>query len=318
MNETAHPEAGREDRASRTPLPSRSGMAAVVGRTNVGKSTLVNRLLGEKVSIVSPGVQTTRSVIRGILTEARAQICFLDTPGVHRPRGRLGQSMNSAAYAAVEGTDAAVLVMDRSDPPSPEDLQWMRRLAGMEIPCALVLNKCDLCADASGAYRRSWAQACANRSRQRDRWFAVSAETGQGLPALLDFLAGCMPEGALLFDPELLSDFPRKLFMADVVREKLLRHLYGEIPHAIAVWIERVDEIRDGSWQAVGRIYVQKASQQGIVIGRKGRILQRARRAAERELSAVYDRTVSLELRVKAAANWDRNHWILRQLGYAE
>jgi GTP-binding protein Era len=294
-------------------------MVAVVGRANVGKSTLVNRLLGEKVSIVSPIVQTTRNVIRGVLTEERGQIVLLDTPGVHRAQSNLGRILNQAARSAVEGTDAALLVLDRSERPAEEDEGWMRRLAVAGLPCALALNKCDLARDCTALYQDLWRRVAEEKKATPDaRWFTVSAAGGTGADTLLDALFSKLPPGPALFPPEMLTDFPRMMNMADVIREKFLPHLREELPHAMAVWVERVKEEAGGRWSVEGRVYVQKATQKPIVLGRGGRIIKRVQEEAARELSAMYDREVSLRLHVMVSKGWEKNYWILRQLGHVE
>ncbi len=288
-------------------------MAALVGRANVGKSSLVNRILGEKLSIVSPVAQTTRNLIRGILTEALGQVVFLDTPGIHRAQNDLGRMMNRMSRMSIEGTDVVMPVFDASAAPRQEDLGWMKKLSREETPVVAVLNKVDLGAGHADAYREAWATEAPAKTAE---WFEVSAETGKGVEDLMARLFEMMPEGPLLFPEDMLSDFPRKLAVADVVREKLFHQLHDELPHNIAVWIENLEEA-EGAWEVYGFIYVQKFSQKGIVIGEKGRRLRKVRRQAEAELASMYDVTVKLNLTVKVEKNWDRNFWLLKKFGYA-
>jgi len=295
----------------------RSGIVAVVGRANVGKSSLVNHLLQEKISIVSPVAQTTRNLIRGVLTEERGQVVFLDTPGVHKAVRDLGRLMNKIARASTEGVDVVLLVLDGSEPPRMEDEGWMRRIA--RDPCFTVfaLNKEDLHAKRHADYRALWQSiADETQTQQQPHWIATSAETGTGTAELLDALMARLPLGPLLFPSDVLTDFPRQQIIADVVREKYLRRLTDELPHCLAVWIDEVDE-EDGAWLAHGKIYVQRPSQKGIVIGKKGRLFKWVVREATQELSEIYDRDVRLDLIVTVEKNWDRNFWILRRLGYA-
>lgn len=296
--------------------PRRSGMAAVVGRANVGKSSITNALLGEKLSIVSPVAQTTRSVIRGIITEPRGQLVLVDTPGLHKAPGDLGKVMNRLARSAVEGTDAALLVLDRSLPPFEEDEGWMRRLARAGLPVVIALNKSDLPADRTADLRAAWTRATEGiENAPVPQWLPVSAASGDGLPALLDTLYALLPFGPLLYPEDIVSDYPRRLNIADIVREKLFLSLRDELPHAIAVWVEKFEETPE-EWNARAIIYVNKPSQKGIVIGEKGRMLRKVRRAAESELAMIYERQVNLELWVKIEKNWDRNFWLLKQFGY--
>lgn len=296
----------------------RSGMVAVVGRANVGKSTLVNALLGEKVSIVSPVAQTTRNLIRGVLTEPRGQICFLDTPGVHRAQSDLGRVMNRTARTAIEGVDAILFVVDGSRQPRIEDDGWIRRLRRETAPVLAALNKCDQPEDHAGEYLARWDNTDEGAPPRRDiEWLPISAREGQGLETLLDRLFALMPPGPHLFPDDLLTDFPRRLTIADVIREKLFAGLDEEMPHQVAVWVEGLVETDDG-WDVSAVIYVQRPGQKGIVIGHKGRLLRRVRRAAEAELAEMYERPVRLNLWVKVEKNWARNFWLLKKFGYVE
>jgi GTPase len=307
------------DSAPQPPAPSmgRAGLVAVIGRSNVGKSSLLNALLEEKVSIVSPVPQTTRTLVRGILTEPRGQVAFIDTPGVHKAGGNLSLMMNRIARASIEGVDVALLVLDASSSPYQEDEGWMARLARSDVPCLAVFNKSDLSPSRAEDYRALWARVAADRgSTQTPRWLATSALTGAGLPELLSALFEAMPVGPHLFPDDVLTDYPRKLNMADIVREKLFADLRDELPHAIAVCVEDIRESPQG-WNADVDIYVNRDSQKGIVIGHKGRQLRKVRRAAELELTQMYSLPVTLHFRVKVENHWDRNFWLLKKFGYA-
>jgi GTP-binding protein Era len=298
------------------PSPRHAGMVALVGRANVGKSSLTNVMLGEKLSIVSPVAQTTRSIIRGIITEPRGQLVLVDTPGLHKAPGELGKVMNRMARSSVEGVDAVLLVVEVSRAPQEEDEGWMRRLVREEVPVIIALNKVDLGKTHEHAYRDLWAKVAAEAgSNATPRWHEVSAETGIGIPELLGDLFSRLPEGPLLYPEDLLSDYPRKLNMADVIREKLFRELRQELPHAIAVWVENLDDTKP-EWTARVIIYVNKYSQKGIVIGEKGRVLRRVRRSSEAELASIYEHPIALDLWVKVEKDWSRNFWLLKKFGY--
>ena len=340
------------DAKAGAPAPH-AGVVAVVGRTNAGKSTLVNRLVGEKVSIVSPVVQTTRTTVRGVLTEARGQLVLLDTPGLHKSRTVLGTAMNKAARASAGGADAVLLVCDASRPPELEDEGWMQRLARSPVPVAIFLNKADEACRES-AFREAWDRAVAHaearaaesaaapasnaappanpgkpwkRQRReagelrpivRPRWLSGSAKTGEGVDALLDELFGLLPAGPLLFDGDTLTDHPEKLAVADVIREKLFGLFRDELPHLIGVSVERVERRGDGSVAVSGTVYVRKANQKGIVLGEKGRTLRTAKRRAEAELRDYFGApAVDCELWVRVEPDWDENFFLLRKLGYA-
>ncbi len=297
--------------------PGRAGITAIVGRTNVGKSTLVNRLLGEKVSIVSDTVQTTRNVIRAILTEERGQIVFLDTPGVHKAQGELGKNLNKAARSAVQGVDAILLVLDASIKPELEDDGWFRRITREEVPVVIALNKSDRSPDRSAEYRALWQEIRTEKESDKEPvWISVSALKGDGMADLLSALFENLPEGEWLFPDDILTDYPRKLNIADVIREKLFHRLHEELPHAVAVWVEEIEEL-ENKWVVDVSVYVERHSQKGIVIGDKGRLLKWVKQQAEKELYEMYGVRFQLKLWVKVEKNWRKNFWILKKLGYA-
>lgn len=298
------------------PELSHVGMVALVGRANVGKSSLANAILGEKLSIVSPVAQTTRNIIRGILTDERGQLVLVDTPGLHKAPGELGRVMNRLARSSVEGVDIILLIVDSAAPVRDEDEGWMLRLARQELPVIIVLNKMDLGKSHESAYRERWQKvATETTSAVVPEWFDVSATTGDGVKQLVDNLIVRLPPGPALFPADMLSDFPRRLTIADVIREKLFGELRAELPHAVAVWVEKLDETPD-AWHANVMIYVNKHSQKGIVIGEKGRLLRKIRRSSERELQSMYDVPVQLDLWVKVEKDWSKNFWLLKKFGY--
>jgi GTP-binding protein Era len=293
------------------------GMVAIVGRTNTGKSTLLNRIVGEKVSIVSPVVQTTRNLIRAILTEERGQLVFLDTPGLHRATHDLGRIMNRTARAATEGVDVCLLVLDSAVPPRDEDESWIRRLVKDGCTCLAALNKSDLGGPHAAAYRELHRQIADSKDIHGTwEWVEISAQNGAGVDHLVEKLFHAMPSGPLLFPPDILTDFPRKLAISDMIRERLFEQLRQELPHAVAVNIAQIDEKPDGQWDIYADIYVDRPSQKGIVIGNKGRNLKRVRKLAEKDVEAAYEHPVTLNLWVKIEKNWAKNFWILRELGY--
>lgn len=295
----------------------KSGIAAVVGRANVGKSTLMNRIVEDKVSIVSPVAQTTRNLIRAILSDERGQLVVLDTPGVHRAEHDLGKIMNRSARKAIEGADVVLLLLDRSNVPRDEDVGWMRRLGAAGIPWVVAFNKCDLPADHSEEYREQWRTIDAEDGVTVGpvEWRMTSASGGDGVAELVDCLFSRLPVGPPLFSEDLLTDFPRNWTIADVVREKLYARLRDELPHRVAVCVDKVTEKADG-WDVDALIYVDRPSQKGIVIGHKGRLLKTINREAVADLDEMFDCSIKLHLWVKVEKNWARNHWILQKMGY--
>jgi len=295
-----------------------AGMVAVVGAANAGKSSLINRMLGEKVSIVSPVAQTTRNLVRGIHTEERGQIVFLDTPGVHQGKKSLNKHMNKVARASTEGTDAVMLVIDRSEFPALEVDGWFRKLAVPDRPPLLVvLNKSDREKNYEQMVRQLYAEIDAEMpGAPAPEWFETSAETGFGVEGLMNRLFELMPPGPHLFPEDMISDFPRKLAIGDIIREKYFMRLHQELPHSIAVWVEHLLE-NDGEWRVEAHVYVRQNSQKGMVIGNKGRLMKEVRGEAATEIAEIYGVKVKLDIIVKVLKDWDKNFWILRKLGYA-
>lgn len=298
----------------------RSGMIAVVGAANVGKSTLVNALVGEKVTIVSPVVQTTRNLVRAILTEPRGQLVFLDTPGVHKAQHDLGKLMNRMARGAAEGVDIILLMLDSARPPREEDEGWMRRLLRPDAEGHLLIafNKCDKNRDFTADYRALWESLTVEKQRQRDvEWLRISAATGEGMKGLTDLLFERVPPGPYLFPEDVLTDYPRNLAIADIIREKYVTRLKDELPHAIAIAIDQIEDGPNNAWQVKGTVYVDRPSQKGIVLGAKGRLLKSVCSDAGLELAEIYERPVYVTLWVKCEKDWSRNFWMLKKLGYA-
>ena len=302
-------------------MPSKTtqccAVIGVVGRTNVGKSTLVNQLVGEKVSIVSPVVQTTRNTIRGILTDERGQLVFVDTPGLHKAGSTLGSLMNRMARHAAANVDALLVVFDSNHAPEIEDDGWMRRALFAEQPCVFFLNKSDLTPSYAAAYQELWQKIQQEKEHTREfPWLRGSAESGDGVKPLTETLfALATPSAELLFPADTVTDYPRRLAIADVIREKLFAKVYEEVPHEVGV---RVDEIAETekTWKVSATIMVNRHSQKGIVVGLKGRTLRYVRRLAEPEIGKMFDVTIELTLWVKVEKNWMKNFWILRELGY--
>ncbi|NLB64968.1 MAG: GTPase Era [Lentisphaerae bacterium] len=301
--------------------PFRAGIAVIVGRANTGKSSLLNALLGEQVAVVSPVAQTTRRPIRGILNEDTLQITFLDTPGIRRATHSLSSMLNKTARGLVTGADVIMLLLDTSRPPQNEDRGWMKKLATENEPIFAILNKRDL-GSHRAAYEEAWT-ATLDTIRARDpaytppplRWFETSALQGRGLPKLLDALRRAMPESPPLFPTDILTDDPRPFFIADVIRAQINTRLAKELPHAIAVAVDQIEDA-DDHVTVRATIYVEKSSQRPIVIGKRGKMIRNIRLAAQKDLAAIYAKPHRLELWVKVQANWSRNYWLLKKFGY--
>ena len=301
--------------------PRKAAIVGVVGRTNAGKSTLVNRMVGEKVTIVSPVEQTTRNTIRGIVEDPRGQLVLLDTPGLHKAVGPLGKLLNGMARASSAGTDILLVVFDGAHEPQLEDEGWMRRVA-KERPekCVFALNKRDRSPFYETMFRDMWKEVSAGTTGVppvafEPTWVACCGIRKDGCDALLDALYGLAEPGPALFPDDIVTDYPRKLAIADVVREKLIQRLHDEVPHEVGVLVDDLDE-RDGSWNVAVTIYVNRPSQKGIVIGQRGCNLKAVRMSAGPELSDMFGVKVNVELWVKVEPNWMKNNRLLAEMGY--
>ena len=287
--------------ASRQDDVTKSGFAALIGAPNAGKSTLMNAMVGSKVSIVTPKVQTTRSRIRGIAMEGPAQIVFIDTPGIFQPKRRLDRAMVQAAWKGAEDGDVLLLVHDCARREIDQDTAAIvAQLAESGRPASLVLNKIDL------APQERLLERAAEMAKQYEfeRIFMVSAETGNGVNDLRQWLAEKMPAGPYLFDPDDLSDMPLRLLAAEIMREKLFLNLHQELPYQLTVETEKWEEQEDGSATVHLSIYVAREGHRGIVLGKKGSTIKRIGMAARIELEEALDRRVHVLSHVKFRKDW--------------
>ena len=296
------------------PPGHRSGFVAVVGRPNVGKSTLMNQLLGHKVAIVSPRPQTTRTCIRGILTRPDAQIIFVDTPGLHKPLHKLGEVMVAAAASAIPDADVVLFVVDVSVMPTEED-QMIARMIRQRTshPVILVLNKMDLLPPErvkphTEAY---WALVPDHAG-----WMMTIATEAVNLDKLLDMVIAHLPEGPRYYPGDLITDQTEREIAAELIREQVLRFTREEVPHSVAVVVEEYKERETGGVYIAATIYVEKESQKGILIGAGGQMLRRIGTAAREEIERMVGGKVYLDLWVKVSKNWRRDLQRVRRMGY--
>lgn len=296
----------------------RSGFVAVVGRPNVGKSTLLNKLVGHKVAIVSDKPQTTRNRIHCILTQPDAQIVFLDTPGIHKPLHKLGEYMVQTALRTLNEVDAILFVVDASEPPGRGDEFIAGHLQKADAPVILVANKIDLWEDAPEEKGRK--QAILDDYAKLGEYITVlpvSALEGDGLDKLVDLVVGLLPEGPKYYPDDWVTDHPEQFIMAELIREQILLLTREEIPHATAVVIEQVEAREDRDLIDVwATIYVERPSQKGIVIGRNGAMLKQVGKVAREEIEALLGSQVNLQLWVKVKDDWRERAGSLSDLGY--
>jgi GTPase len=292
--------------------PTRFGFVALIGAPNAGKSTLLNRLIGAKVSIVSPKVQTTRRRILGILIEGGAQIVFVDTPGIFAPRRRLDRAMVRSAWQGAEDADVIVLLVDATSPRLGADAQTI--VDGLKSGgkrAILALNKVD-------AVKREKLLGLAQRLFDVgifDEVFMISAETGDGVGDLLKALAARIPEGPWHYPEDQISDIPLREIAAEITREHLFRQLRAELPYALTVEPETWEDFQDGSVRIGQQIFVEREGQRAIVLGEGGQRIKAVREAAQPEIESLAGRKVHLFLHVKVRGNWQEDPERYRAMG---
>jgi GTP-binding protein Era len=292
-------------------LPTRSGFVALLGAPNAGKSTLVNRLVGAKVSIVTHKVQTTRSIVRGIITHENAQIVLVDTPGVFKPRRRLDRAMVSTAWGGAKDADIVLLLVDAERGFRGDAAALLETAKDVRQPKALVLNKVD-------RVKRETLLALAaeaNAAIPFDRTFMVSALTGSGCDDLVVWLATALPEGPWYYPEDQISDLPMRQLAAEITREKIYLRLHQELPYSSHVETEKWEEKPDGSVRIEQVIYVERDSQKKIVLGAKGETIRAIGQAARKEIGEILEQTVHLFLFVKVRENWGDDPERYREMG---
>lgn len=292
--------------------PFRSGFVAILGRPNVGKSSIMNRFVGEKVAIVSNHPQTTRSRLLGVATHADWQIVFVDTPGLHKPRTRLGQYMVKAANDAREGVDAVLCVVDGQFI-GAGDRAILEDVAKMACPKFLAVNKIDLCDPEKLMPQLQKLNDCGF-----DQIVCVSARRGDRMDELLSMLVSAMPEGPKYFPDDMMTDQPERVLCAEIIREKALWNLRDEVPHGVGVEMLSIKEARPGLTEIHANIYCERASHKSIIIGRQGAMLGKIGSEARKDIEKLLGAHVSLKLWVKVREDWRNRAGDLRALGYED
>lgn len=292
----------------------KSGFVAVMGQPNVGKSTLVNTLMGQKIAAVSPRPQTTRKRQMGILTLAGAQVVFVDTPGVHHPRHKLGENMNREALDSLEEADLVLFLVDSSQPPDDQDRLLAANLSQMRrpAPALLGLNKIDLVPVADLPARQAAYQQLAPQAVP----ILFSATNGDGLDALLEAILARLPEHPAFFPEDQVTDLYERDLAADLIREAALIILRDEVPHGIAIRIDQFTEREHGGAYIEATLFVERESHKPIVIGQGGAMLKKIGTLARKDIESMSGRKVFLQLRVKVRQNWRDDEKVLRWFGF--
>ena len=301
----------------------KSGFVALIGRPNVGKSTLVNQLVGKKVAITSPIAQTTRNRLRAILTTPQAQLIILDTPGIHKPHHLLGERLVQTARNSIGEVDLVVFVLEASAPPGKGDEFIVNLLRRQKIPVLVVLNKWDLINENQHE----------NRTNQYKNFLldsswpinSCSALNGEGCKRLTDKIIDFLPTGPQLYPPNMVSDQPEKILLAELIREQVLLHTREEIPHSVAVRVDRINEIplqvsnkamNNFRTAILATVLVERKSQKGILIGKGGNMLKKIGTCARKQIQKLINGKVYLELFVKVSPDWRSKPSSLSELGY--
>ncbi len=292
--------------------PFRSGFVSIVGRPNVGKSTLLNRILGDKIVITSDKPQTTRNRIQGIHNIPGAQLVFIDTPGIHRAKSRLNKYMVDVALSSVREVDAILFLVEAAARPAIQEGMILETLAGVAAPVLLVINKIDLVEKESllesiNAYARLYPFS---------EIVPVSAASGDGVERLVQLVYGLLPEGPAYFPDDIITDLPERFIVAEIIREKVFRLTHDEVPYSVAVIVESFKERANGLVAITAAINVERDSQKGIIIGHKGEMLKKIGTQARMEIEHLLDAKVFLELFVKVSKDWSENRLKLKEFGY--
>lgn len=292
----------------------KSGFVAIVGRPNVGKSTFMNYVLGQKIAIMSDKAQTTRNKIQGVYTKEDAQIVFLDTPGIHKPKHELGEFMVKSAYSALKEVDAVLFMVNVSEKRGPGDDFIIEKLKGIKTPIFLVLNKIDLVTPEVLLERvESYKDALDFAGV-----FPISVLQGNNVNELMEGLINALPEGPQYYPADQITDHPEYFVVSELIREKILQLTQEEIPHSVAVTVDKMQKDEFDKVHVYTNIIVERKSQKGIIIGKGGRLLKEIGTRARRDIQQLLGNKVYLELWVKVEKDWRKRKSNLQEYGYRE
>ncbi|BCU82413.1 GTPase Era [Polycladomyces abyssicola] len=292
----------------------KSGFVALIGRPNVGKSTLMNHIIGQKVAIMSDKPQTTRNQIRGVYTDERGQIIFLDTPGIHKPKSKLGEYLVKTAQNALDEVDLVLFLVDASEGLGPGDRYITEHLKGIKTPVFLVINKID-------QVHPDDLLPLIDQYRQLHdfaEFVPISALQGNNTSTLVRLIFERLPEGPAYYPADQVTDHPERFIVGELIREKVLFLTREEVPHSVAVIVEEMKQRENGAVYVRATIYTERDSQKGILIGKRGSMLKEVGRLAREEIERLFGSKVFLDLWVKVKKDWRNEEFLLRQFGYRE
>lgn len=292
----------------------KSGFVTILGRPNVGKSTLMNQLVGQKVAIMTDKAQTTRNRIQAIYTDNEAQVIFVDTPGIHKPKHALGEFMVQTAFASLKGVDAIFVVVNATEPIGPGDRLVIDSIREANVPVFLLINKIDLIhPDALFGIIASYQSEYAFQEI-----FPISAKTGRNLDSLMTNLKAILPEGPMYYPKDHITDHPEYFIVAELIREKILYFTREEVPHSVAVNVNRMRHNEEGRLEIEATILVERDSQKGIIIGKHGDLIKKVKQLARRDIEKLLGEKVSMEVWVKVQKRWRDRQSQLNELGYQQ
>ncbi len=290
----------------------KSGFVSVIGRPNVGKSTLLNSITGQKIAIMSDKPQTTRNTIRGVITNEECQLVLIDTPGIHKPKTKLGEYMVNVASETIKEVDLVLFLVEANVQPGAQDINIIQQLKQVKTPVFLILNKVDLInKEKLLAIIDSY-----NKLMDFKSIIPISALKNDGIDIILKEALNYIPEGPQFFSEDMLTDQPEKVIAAEMIREKVLLNLDDEVPHGVGVEVTSFKERNDGLINIQATIYCEKSSHKGIIIGKQGTMLKKIGSAARYEIERLLDTKVFLELWVKVKPDWRNSDNMLKTLGY--
>ncbi|MGX7075822.1 GTPase Era [Globicatella sanguinis] len=290
----------------------KSGFVAIIGRPNVGKSTLLNRVIGQKIAIMSDKAQTTRNRIQGVYTDEEAQIVFIDTPGIHKPKHALGDFMVNTAYSALKGVDAVLFVVSAIQSIGPGDRLIIEKLKNLSVPVYLLINKIDL------DHPDSLFETIESYTSELEfsEVFPISALEGNNVPEMMNTLKSTLPVGPQYYPADQIMDHPEYFVVAEFIREKILLLTKEEIPHSVAVQVQSMQRNENDKVEVQATIIVERKSQKGIIIGAQGSMIKKIGQMARRDIERLLDDKVYLDLWVKVQKDWRNKQTYINELGY--